>query len=139
MAEPYKVQPLTIGVGNAVAMTGMSWLAVRRLARELRVAEIRVSERRVVLPAAELLAALKVRSEREPETFPRNPRELIESDELTDEQQRALMRAMMGLELAAPTPDELRVQRWAQGIVAAHPMPKPIKRRPGKRRENSLE
>jgi hypothetical protein len=81
-----EVQPLLIGAANAREMTGQSWAAVRRTARELGIRELRVSERRVALDARAYLEALHARAERE-------------QAELTPEQEREQMRAMIGMRL----------------------------------------
>jgi len=61
-----RIEPLTIGCSNSVQMLGLSWAAARRLARELGIRELRVSERKVLLPARELLEALLARTESAP-------------------------------------------------------------------------
>jgi hypothetical protein len=49
---------LTIGAMNCVAVLGCSWPTARRYARAHGVPELRITPRRVVLPAGPLLAAL---------------------------------------------------------------------------------
>lgn len=90
-----RVEPLTIGCANSVSMLGLSWTAARRLARELGVRELRVSERKVLLPARELLDALRQRSERAAAAAA--PPAL----EQTDEQIEAAFLAELGLEAVA--------------------------------------
>lgn len=88
MRDP--VQPLLIGAGNAVAMTGMSWAWVRRFARAHGIPTYRVGPRKQLVDGAALLEAIRRASEREQSMAP-----------LTDEQERERMRRRLGLERVA--------------------------------------
>lgn len=79
---------LTIGRSNCDLILGCSWATARRLARELGVTEMRVTDRLVLIDAQALLTALRARSERE----------LAARPPLTDEEEREQMRASLGME-----------------------------------------
>jgi predicted RecB family endonuclease len=79
---------LTIGRRNVELILGVSWATARRLARELGVAELRLTERLVLLDGQALITALRARAERA----------RAELEPVTDEQEREQIRAALGLE-----------------------------------------
>jgi len=79
---------LTIGRQNVELILGVSWATARRLARELGVAELRLTERLVLIDGQALITALRARTEREQ----------ADLEPLTDEQEREQVRAALGLE-----------------------------------------
>ena len=89
MSKPEHAYVLTIGRKNCELVLGMSWASTRRLARELGVGEMRITDRLVLIDAQALLAALRERAAREEAA--RAP--------LTDEEERNQMRAALGMEL----------------------------------------
>lgn len=78
------IVPLTIGPGNAVGMTGVSWRWLRDNAERLGVPIWRVGGKSMI-PAAPLLRALEREAAQEPR-------------ELTDEQERQRLRSQLGME-----------------------------------------
>jgi hypothetical protein len=81
-------EPITISARNAEASTGMSWTWVRRFARAHGVPILHVGSRKQLVPAGELLAAMRRTSEQSPEPV------------LTDAQQREAARTALARELA---------------------------------------
>ena len=79
------IAPITIGPGNAVGMTGVSWRWLRDNAERLGVPIWRVGGKSMI-PAAPLLRALeRVAAQHEPR-------------ELTDEEERQRLRSQLGME-----------------------------------------
>src|SRR5262245_47643898 len=79
------IAPITIGPGNAVGMTGVSWRWLRDNAGCLGVPIWRVGGKSMI-PAAPLLRALEL------EAAQQEPREL------TDEEERQRLRSQLGME-----------------------------------------
>src|SRR4029077_15074275 len=78
------IAPITIGPGNAVGMTGVSWRWLRDNAGRLGVPIWRVRGKSMI-PAAPLLRALEREAAQEPR-------------ELTDEEERQRLRGELGME-----------------------------------------
>jgi hypothetical protein len=79
------ISPITIGPGNAVGMTGVSWRWLRDNARRLGVPIWHVGGKSMI-PAAALLRALeRAAAQQEPH-------------ELTDEEERQRLRSQLGME-----------------------------------------
>lgn len=81
---------LTISSGNSVSATGLSFAFWKRFARAHDVPVLRVGTRKLLIPAAPLLAAIhRVAEQAQPER------------ELSDDEEKELIRQRLGLKLAA--------------------------------------
>ena len=83
------VAPITIGPGNALGMTGVSWRWLRDNAKRLGVPIWRFGGKSLI-PAAPLLQALEREAGRQ------------EPRELTDEEERQKLRRELGMERIPP-------------------------------------